>query len=235
MKTKLSLVTLALLLLSVVALADDDAGRSGGLASRSFKLTFRSPERAAVVIKPLVSAEGSISLQPANNTLVVTDHPENLRSISEALQKFDAPSKPFRVELKLVAASRADTPQPVSEDLKEVASKLGAVLRFNSFEKLGEFVAEGKEGDALANLKVGDTYRADLKFGEFDPVSEGLRLQDLQLSRIQQVKDGETEAASLLKRTSLNVKLGQTLILGAQRVPESDRALMLILIAHRAE
>ena len=235
MKTKLSLVILALSLLSIAGFADDDAGTTGSLASRSFKLTFRSPERAATVIKPLVSAEGSISLQPANNTLVVTDHAENLRSIAEALLKFDAPSKTFRVELKLVAASRANTPQPIAEDLKEVASKLGAVLRFNSFEKLGEFTAVGKEGDSLANLKVGETFRADLKFGEFDPVSEGLRLQDVQLSRLQQVKEGQTEAASLLKRTSLNVKLGQTLILGAQRVPESDRALMLILIARQAE
>lgn len=234
MNTKRILAVLALTILAAVAWANDD-DPAGRLESRSFKLSHKSPERAAVVIRPLVSAEGSISIQPATNTLVITDRPENLRSMTQALADFDAPPRTFRVELKMVAASRASGTPRIPEDLRDVSTKLGAVLRFNSFEKLGEFTAEGDEGDNLANVQVGEAYRADLTFGEYDPVSGALRLQDLTISKTQPATEGASAVAPLLKRTSLNLKIGQTLILGAQRVPESNRALMLIVVASRVE
>jgi hypothetical protein len=234
MNMKRTFAILTLFLFATVAWAEDAAAERG-LGSRSFKLNFKSPERAAVVIRPLVSQEGSISIQPATNTLVVTDLPENIRRIGEALQQFDAPAKPFRVELQIVAASRASTPGKVPQDLQEVASKLGAVLRYNSFEMLADFDAQGKEGDSLANLQVGDGYRADVKIGEYDPVSQTLRIEEFRLSKAQPAQQGESTVAPLLKRTSLNLKLGQTLILGASRLPQSDRALMLVLVARPGE
>lgn len=233
MNMKRTFAILVILFVATAGWADEAAER--GPVSRSFKLTFKSPERAAAVIRPLVSPEGSISIQPATNTVVVTDLPENLRQISEALQQFDAPAKPFRVELRIIAASRAATPGKVAEDVKEVAGRLGAVLRYNVFEKLAEFEAQGKEGDSLANLRVGDLYRADMKIGEYDPVSRNLRLEEFRLSRAQAAKEGESEVVPVLKRTSLNLRIGQTLILGASRLPESDRALMLVLTAREAE
>lgn len=232
MKRTLAILVTLFLFAAASGWADEAAER--GLTSRSFKLTFKSPERAAAVIRPLVSPEGSISIQPATNTLVITDLPENIRQISEALQQFDAPARPFRVELQIVSASRSASPGKVAEDLKEVASRLGAVLRYNVFEKLAEFEAQGKEGDSLANLRA-DGYRADLKIGEYDPLTRNLRLEEFRLSRAQAGKEGDSEVAPILKRTSLNLKIGQTLILGASRLPESDRALMLVLTARTAE
>ena len=230
MKTKPFMAALLLLLASSLAWAGDD--EAAALRTRSYKLSHRSPERAAAVIRSLISAEGSISIQPANNTIVVTDRAENLAAVTRTIERFDAPGKPFRIELKIVAASRATTPAKVPEDLKEVSARLGSVLRFNSFEKLAEFDAEGKEGDALANLEISEVYRADMTFGEHDPVKDVVRLQDLQISRVQ---PGDPNAVEpLLKRTTLNLKVGQTVILGAQR-PESDRALMFVLIARRVE
>lgn len=230
MKTKQFLTVFLLVLVSSFAWANDDD--AAALRTRSYKLSHRLPERAAAVIRSLISSEGSISIQPGNNTIVVTDRAENLASITRALEQFDAPGKPFRIELKVVAASRAGTPAKVPEDLKEVSARLGAVLKFNSFEKLAEFNAEGKEGDTLANLEISQAFRADVTFGEYDPVKDVVRLQDLQISRVQA---GDPDAVEpLLKRTTLNLKVGQTVILGAQR-PESDRALMFVLIARRIE
>ena|SRR5687767_2822271 len=230
MKRKLHLTILVLFFAAGPAWAEDDAGAS--LRTRSFRLSYRTPERAAAVVRPLISAEGSVSIQPGTNTVVITDRPENLAGVAKALEQFDAPARPFRVELKVVAVSRAESPAAVPEDLKDLSQKLGAVLRFNSFEKMAEFNAEGKEGDVLLNLQVSDSYRADMTFGEHDPVKDVVRLQDVQISRVPPGGQGTVEP--LLKRTSLNLKVGQTVILGAQR-PESNRALMFVLVARRID
>jgi hypothetical protein len=217
---RIALVLIIALAAPFAVLADDAAAPN--LSVRSFQLRHKEADKAAVVLKPLFSAKGSFSVQPSSNTLVVTDQAENLKRIAAALENFDLPPRPFVLELKLVMASRAAQPA-IPADLKEIAAKLSGVLRFNAFEKVGDLRAIGKEGDpVLAKI---DGYRAEFRFGELDPVSATIRLNDFQLSRVK----GE-EVVPVLK-TSLNLKLGQTVALGASRDPQSQRALMLVLVA----
>lgn len=227
-----SVVLTLLLVFGATALRADDAP-SPQLSARSFQFRFRDPERAAAIIKPLMSAQGSFSIQPSSNTLVITDRPENLRTIAETLEQFDRPARAFRIELKLVAASRASAAAKVPDDLKEIAGKLAATLRFNSFEKIGDLVAEGKEGDPVT-IRLESGYGAEFKISEFDPLSGSLRLNEFQLTRLQKTAKQESQVVPLLK-TSLNLKIGQTVVLGVSRQPESQRALMLVLVAKRLD
>lgn len=221
----------AVLGLAPLAVADDAQGENKGLSARSFQFEHRDAGRAAVVIKPLISARGSVSIQPSTNTLVVTDSAAVLREVAEALAQFDAPSRTFELELMLVAASRAPEITPVPEDLREIATKLSGVLRFNTFEKLGEITTEGREGDPVL-VGVNSHYRSEFRIGEFDPVSQSLRVEEFRLNRILK-ENGELQP--LLKPTTLNLRLGQTLVLGASRDPESNRTLMIVLVARRPE
>ncbi len=179
------------------------------------------------MIKSLVSAEGSMSIQPSTNALVVTDRPENLKSIAKALTEFDAPPQTFRLSVRLIGAAHVEgTPPKVTDDLKDVAPKLAMMSRFNSFENLGNADVVGKEGDpGIIELPSG--FRADFKFGEYDPASDSIKVGDFHLSRLQ--KD---QLASLLK-TTVNLRVGQTYIFGAAKTPEASRALMIVLVARR--
>jgi hypothetical protein len=221
-KVVLSVLFLALLGASA-ALAAPDAK----LTARTYQFKFRDASRAAAVIKPLISATGSVSIQPGSNTLVVTDSAEVLREVTRAIQQYDAPPKPFTVEVKLVAASRAAAPKPVPEDLREISTKLAGVLRFNSFEKLGEIRAQGREGDpVLADLE--GLYRADFTMGEFDPISQTLQLSEFRVMRVPQ---GGGELQQIFRNATLNLRVGQTVVLGPSRLPDSNRILMLVLTA----
>ncbi|MGA7613836.1 MAG: secretin N-terminal domain-containing protein [Thermoanaerobaculia bacterium] len=201
------------------------------LEVRAFPFQYKSAENAAAAVKPLLSSEGSISIQSNTNRLVVTDFPENLKKISALIEQFDTKPRTFRISVKLVLASRAASSKPVPEDLREIADKLSGVLRFNSFEKIGELNAEGKEGDpVLANI---DGYRADFTIGEYDLSTDSLQVSDFRLGRKQQTPKGE-EIENLLT-TSLNLRTGQTLVLGASRSPQSGRILMLVLTATRTD
>jgi hypothetical protein len=199
------------------------------LSVHTFQFRFKDADKAAAVIKPLMSNDGSVAMQPGSNSLVVTDRPENLKAITAALAQFDTAALPFRLSVRLVSAAHVDgSGGRVPDELRDVAGKL-AVLRYNSFENLGDAEFGGKEGDpGVVELKSG--YRADFHLGEYDPSSDTIKVSDFRLSKLQGAQNDQLTA---LLKTSLNLKVGQTVILGASKVPQSQRALMIVVAVKR--
>jgi len=212
----------AFLLVSGMAIAEPrEPGQA--LTVRTFTFKHKEADKAAAAIKTLLSAEGSMSIQPSTNALVVTDRAENLKAIAKTLADFDADAKSFRLSVRIVSATRGAAHVP--DALKDLKPWL-SVLPYQNFEKEGDAEVQGKEGEpGLVDLANG--YRADFKFGDYDPASDSIKITDLQISKTQ--KD---QMAALLK-TSLNLRLGQTYLVGAARAPESKRALMIVLVARR--
>ena len=216
---------LTLLLLSLPALADDAGDVGSRLSVRTFQFKHKQAEQAAAAIKSLMSAEGTLSMQPSTNSLVVADLPENMKRIAAALAQFDTAAQPFRLSVRLVGAGRAAADQSrVPDELRDVAPKL-ALLRFNALDAIGGAEVTGKEGEP--GIVEMNGYRADFRFGEYDPASDSIKLSDFKLSRL------EGDELSPLMKTSLNLKLGQTVILGATKQADSPRALMIVVTAKR--
>ena len=222
---RIAVVLMMALMLVPAAMADTaDVGKS--LSVRTFTFKHKQAENAAGLIKSLMSADGTISIQAKTNALVVTDEPENLKKIAAALAEFGLAPQPFHLTVRLVSAGRVagDRATRVPENLRDVESKL-ALLRYNSIESLGAAEVSGKEGGpGLVDLA---SYRADFQFGEYDPASDSIQISDFKLSR----RDGD-QLAPMMK-TTLNLKLGQTVIMAVTRDAQSQRALMMVLSAKR--
>jgi hypothetical protein len=222
---RLLAVVAALLFVSVSAFAEPAAvGRS--LSVRTFQFKHKQADKAAAVIKGLMSADGSMSIQPTANSLVVTDAPENLKKIATALADFDSVAQPFRLSIRLVSASRAPNgaSPKITDDVKDVAPKL-SLLRYNVLEGLGSADVAGKEGEpGVVEL---NGYRAEFRFGDYDPASDSIKISDFKLSRL------EGDQLAPMMKTTLNLKLGQTVIIGATKQPQSQRALMIVVAARR--
>jgi hypothetical protein len=218
---------MAMLLVSATAFANAadaaDAGRS--LTVRTFQFKHKQADKAAAAIKALVGAEGSMSIQPSTNSLVVTDSPENLKKIAAALAELDKPVQALQLSIRLVSAGRAPEDEGhVDPVLNDVASKL-ALLRYNVLQHIGAAQVTGSEGEpGVVEL---NGYRADFKFGEYDAVSDTVKLGEFRLAKL------EGDQLSPMLKTTLNLKLGQTVILGATRLPNSNRALMIVVTARR--
>jgi hypothetical protein len=230
MKLKRALLIIPMLLaLSGAAFAEPAAATAdAALAVRSFSFKFKQADKAAAAIKPLLSKEGSMSIQPSTNSLVVTDHAENLKSVAKLIGDFDKEPQSFRLYVRVVGASRVEGTPKIADDLKDVARKL-AILPYNSYESVGEATVQGKEGDpGLIDMSTG--YRANFKFGEYDPASDSIAVNDLQIAKLTGAQ--HDQLTSLLK-TSLNLTIGQTYVLGASKAPQSQRALMIVLVARR--
>jgi hypothetical protein len=213
-----------LLFTTGVVFAEPADGAKASLSVRTFQFKYKDADRAAAMIKALLSAEGSMSIQPTANSLVVTDHADNIKAVATALNDFDAPARTVKLSVRLVAASKAEiAPKPV-EELKDIAKSF-AMLGYNAVESIGSADVESREGEP-GTIDLGDGYRADFKFGEYDPASDSVKLNDFRLSRLQ--KDQLTQ----LYKTTLNLKIGQTVIVGAKR-PAGGRALSIAFMARK--
>lgn len=221
---RLILVALVLCAFSASAWADSaDAGKP--LSVKTFTFKHKDAEKAATAIKALVTTGGSVSIQPSSNALVVTDTPEALKAIAAALAQFDVPPQAFRLSVRVISAGKAEGNPRVADELKDVAAKL-AILRFNSLESLGSANVEGREnGPGLVDL--GNGYRSDFKFGDYDAASDTIRVTDFRLLKAQQ------EQLNPVLKTTLNLRIGQTVILTVTRDPQSQRAVLIVLSAKR--
>ncbi len=220
---RIAVASMIMLLLSASAYADTaDAGKS--LSVRTFQFKYKQADKAAAMIKSLMSGSGTFTVQPAANSLVVTDDAANLKKIASAIAEFDAPAQPFRLSVRLISGARGGAGARVPENLRDVESKL-ALLRYDHLESLGAADVDGKEGD-LGSVNMA-AYRADFKFGEYDPASDSIRISDFKLSRL------EGDQLSPMMKTTLNLKLGQTVIMAVTRDAQSQRALMMVLSARR--
>lgn len=227
MTKRIALLTLILLCLGGAAMADQAAPTDEKtLSVFTYQFKHKLAEKAATAIKTLVSAEGTVAIQSAANSVVITDRAENLKNIAAALQRFDTPPQPVQLTVRLVTAARVEgAGGQVPDTLRDVAPKL-AMLRFNSFEQLGAVNVDGREGEP-GIVELGGGYRADFRFGEYDSKSDSISLADFKLSKLQ------GDQLTALYKTTLNLKIGQTLIFGATRDPQSQRALVVVVSAKR--
>src|SRR6188474_3435678 len=110
-----------------------DVGKT--LTAKTFVFKHKQADKAANVIKGILSSEGSMSIQPTANSLVVTDLPANMKKIAAALAAFDAPAQALQLSIRLVSASRGAA-NKVDPAVADVASKL-SLFRYNVLESVG--------------------------------------------------------------------------------------------------
>jgi hypothetical protein len=221
---RITLLLTAALFSAGILVAEPAADKA--VSVRSFSFKSKEADKAAAAIKQLLSQDGSMSIQPSSNSLVVTDHPDNLKAIAKALAEFDVQPQTFKLSIRLVSVSKVDGAGPrVTKELEDVAAKM-AFLKFNSFESAGEANVEGREGDSeVVDLPTG--FHADFKIGDYDAGSDSVKISDFHLSRLQ-----KEQLQSLLK-TSINLRIGQMYIVGASKSAQSQRALMIVITARR--
>ncbi|MBP8306950.1 MAG: type II secretion system protein GspD, partial [Burkholderiaceae bacterium] len=67
---------------------------SGGdqIVTQIFRLSYESASNLVPVLRPLISANNTISAYPSNNSLVITDYSSNLQRLGKIIATLDSPS-----------------------------------------------------------------------------------------------------------------------------------------------
>jgi hypothetical protein len=218
-----------LLFLAAMLFAARTLQADGGASVRVYVLKHKRVEEAALLVRPLLSDGSSITLTQKLNAMTVTDRPEKLDQIGKILTSFDVPPRGFNFAVKLVKA-RADVPSgSIASEIGGLGAKLKSLFQFNDYALIDSSVLRGVEGGDIS-YQLGTEYLLTFTIRPGGGDSQEVLLSPLSLSRVLS-KPGEAVFLRPLYRTSVPVRLSQTLVLGATRDEKSKSALILILLA----
>lgn len=196
--------------------------------TKAITVKFRKLEEVASLVNPMLSEKGAVTLQPKIRTVVIQDYHKNLRSIEIAVAAFDTPPPAFELSVKLVQATKG-TGEANDPAEMENWKRVGQVLRFDHFSVLDSELIHsivGRSSDILLAKDYQLTFLADVI-----PEGDGIvRLKNFRLNKKKKDAAGKEIFAPLLSMT-LNLRDQETLVLGASRFEDSDRALLVILLA----
>lgn len=189
----------------------------------AYTLGHRRAEEAAELVRGLLSPQGTVTVQPGSNTLVVRDTVATLLRVVPVLRRFDHPSRPLELEILVVRAFRSRIGFPQAErPPEELTAKLRKLLNYGSYQLLASADLPTREGEDVT-YRVGD-YGVSFRMGDLG-AGRNVKLHDFQLRR------GESDEP--LIRTNLVLFMDKTYSLGFSRSEESETALMLVITCRR--
>ncbi len=74
------------------AVFSEEVVRGNQIATQIFKLNFENANNLLPVLRPLISPNNTINVNPGNNSLVITDYGDNLRRIAQIIAAMDVAS-----------------------------------------------------------------------------------------------------------------------------------------------
>ena len=75
-----------------VTVVDSGTGAAAGtnqIVTQIFKLNFESANSLVAILRPLISPNNTINVNPGNNSLVITDYADNLRRLAQIIAAMD--------------------------------------------------------------------------------------------------------------------------------------------------
>jgi len=224
---------LVLMLPAAWALAGGAASAAGAedeLALHAYAFRHQRASDAIALVHPMLSPRGAVELHPADNTLVIHDNAAAVAKIMRVLRGFDHPSRPLRLDILIVHASRATVSPPIlhSDLPEELTRRLRDLLGYDNYEIEARVALQTLEGEAVT-YELGSEYQVSFRVGTVMP-QRRVRLTDFDVMRRQSKRPGQE-----LIRTNLNLWLDRTMSLGLSRSEASREALMVVITVREGE
>jgi type II/III secretion system protein len=204
------------------------------LPTQLFTIRFKDVNDTYLLIEPLLSARGSVQMQPRLRTLAVTDDPETLRKIEELIQGYDLPPRNVEVALQLILASTAEkAPDKISPRIRGVIEKLNEIsTKWSDYRLLGTATVTASEGES-ASVEMGGDYRIAFAVDYASDEQKLVRFRRFTLDRREPSRDheGEGDRFTRVLDTALNLKEDKLYIFGASKLESSNRALFMTITA----
>jgi hypothetical protein len=201
---------------------------------RVFQLHFRAVREAADLIEPLLSADGSILLQPKISSVTVRDNAEVLARVTQALASWDVPPLSYRVRVRLLlATTEAPDRGRAAPMIAGVGAEITKLFHFTEYQDVATVQVTAAEGSAV-ELAAGDRYNVRFTVRGVSQDPDRIQLAQLQLARRDRSSEGQETLQPLLRAT-VPLQMKQASVLGGMRSENAKEALFLILWAEREE
>jgi len=210
------------------------AATASGLTLHAYTFVHQPASEALALVHPLLSARGTVELQPADNTIAIRDTRAVIARIMPLLREFDHPVRALSVEVMIVRASRAVMSPPVSHsDLPpDLTRRLRSLLPYDIYDLAARADLATSEGETVA-YDLGQDFQVSFRVGTVHS-DKGIRLAEFLVRR-----SGRSAGASAKPKplifTNLNLALDQNISLALAKSEESREALMIVLTVRAAD
>ncbi len=201
---------------------------------RVFQLHFRPARDAAALVEPLLSADGSVLLQPSLNAITVRDSAVVLERVARALASWDVAPAAYKVRIRLLLANT--DPQPPGQPaplIEGIGSELRELFHFTNYQEVATLQVTASDG-SVVELAAGDRYHLRFTVRGVPQDPDRVQLAQLQLSRRDRGAN-DVETLHPLVRATVTLLVKQPSVLGGARSENANQALFLVLWAEREE
>ncbi len=201
---------------------------------RVFQFHFRPAREAASLVEPLLSAEGSILLQPGLNAITVRDNPDVLRRVADTLASWDVAPQSYRVRIRLFLATREAKPSGTPPaPIPELGEKLFLLFPFTRYQEVATVQVTASDG---ASVETAAGARYHLRFAVRGVPGEPDRVQLAQLQLARRDRGaGDAEVLNPVLRATVSLRVKEPSVVAGARSESADQALFLVLVAEREE
>jgi hypothetical protein len=208
---------------AAVPFVDDGLAEESALVAQAIPLQHQPVGEALLLVRPLLSARGSVELLTESNTLVVRDVASALARVLPVVHAFDHPISALKIEIQIIqAGNTAEVPSKggpaIAPDLQQRLRKL---LRFDNFQLMAKTQFLAREGEPVA-YQIGD-------FGLSFRLGTVVESQRVKLHGFRMVREPGRPNEKQLIHSNLNPWLDQTTILGLASDESAGRALMVVV------
>ncbi|MDH5760823.1 MAG: hypothetical protein OEZ65_14640 [Gemmatimonadota bacterium] len=208
-------------ILAACILALSACARTPDLETRTYALDHLQPGEAVDLISPYVftEREGNPGLvSSSERALTVRETPDNLGRIGAVLAEYDQPAPDLRLHFRLIEADGYAQADP---RIADVEAELRKVLQFRGYRLAGEAVVSATDWSEIRQSMRAGGRLYELTGRVYWPRRETIRLEEIALYG---------EGGSALS-TTVNVRPGQTLVIGTAPQSAGDATLLLTVRA----
>jgi len=227
------IVVVVLLSMMIAVSAPADEAKT---TTRVFHIRHSTVAEASSAIQPLLSENGSLTVQPSKNRITVQDAPEIVDRVAEVLAKLDTAPGKYSVRVSLLKATNAATPPG---DRVAVDRKIQQMFPSASFVSIGSTLIEG-ELKTPVSADIGSDHRIEfvavpqgapknLPFG-MPKMGARYTLRDFSLTQVRENENGEQTTVEII-HSDVSISPGQQTSIGAGASNESTSGLVLIIEA----
>ncbi len=197
---------------------------------RVFRVEHAKVAEISTAIQPMLSDEGSVTVQPAKGRLTVRDRAGVMAAITETIERLDQKPSPFRLHVELLEGSTV----PISvAGGQEIGQRLKQMFPFKFYRELGSADLEGVTGDEISvDLSEGFRVFVTVLDHRLEPTPFGIPNQTLRLDLHPLVLEriGSKGVIEIL-RTRVVLSQNQEVVIGAGETEDSEQGLVLIVKA----
>lgn len=214
---------------AVLAGAVPASAREDGSTVRVFKLQYVSVKDAAAAITPLLSEQGSVSLQPSQSRISVQDRPEVIKKVAERLAVIDRKPGGYVLQVELLEGVKGELPAKLRAEVDMRALKM---YPFTSYRRISLTTLEGELGTPV-EAELGEGYHLSFEPALLDSPYH-IRGQDtvmeLRKALLEHLKKAGEEPVVVVRITA-TLSENQETHLGAAASEEATSGVVLILKA----